>query len=123
MMATLEPGDQVIILKAPARRVRLVGKSGKIIKGMNERPGKVWVQMDTSVRELPVSFAAEDVKLQFSVFAQEQVRCELSSGRRSGKQSANASARRRPERVARRPTTRASASSDETWSVGIAGGY
>lgn len=53
---------------------RLVGKSGKIIKGMNERPGKVWVQMDTSVRELPVSFAAEDVKLQFSVFAQEQVR-------------------------------------------------
>ena len=53
---------------------RLVGKSGKIMKGMDQRPGKVWVQMDTSVRELPVSFAAEDVKLQFSVFAQEQVR-------------------------------------------------
>merc|ERR1719163_1928475 len=82
MMATLEPGDQVIIMKAPASQARLVGKSGKIIKGMNERPGKVWVQMDTSVRELPVSFAAEDVKLQFSVFAQEQMRIEQRQAQR-----------------------------------------
>ena len=70
-LSTFEP---VLVFMTILGHTRLVGKSGKIMRGMDERPGKVWVQMDTGVRELPVLCAAEDVMLQFSVFAQEQVR-------------------------------------------------